>query len=46
LAGALVMELEDMVEDLHSTIGLLHQLAKLAPEIDGEDGTDVGGEDL
>jgi len=38
LAGALAMELEDVVEDLQSTLGLLHQLAELAPEDADESG--------
>jgi hypothetical protein len=41
LAGALGMELEDVVEDLHAILGLLHQLAELAPETAGEGGTDI-----
>lgn len=46
LAGALAMELEDVVEDLHATLKLLHQLAELAPEIAGESDPDVEEEDL
>jgi hypothetical protein len=45
-AGALALEWEDVVEDLQSTIGLLHQLAGLAPAIAGEGGTNVEEEDL
>lgn len=46
LAGALAMELEDVVEDLQSTLGLLHQLAELAPEFADEGGAaDVAEED-
>src|SRR5215471_17879738 len=40
LAGDLALELEDVVEDLHSTLGLLHQLAELAPEFADEGGAD------
>ena len=46
LAGALALELEDVVEDLQSTLGLLHQLAGLAPEIAGEGDANVEEEDL
>jgi hypothetical protein len=47
LAGALAMELEDVVEDLQSTLGLLHELTELAPEDAEESGAaDVEEEDL
>ena len=46
LAGALALELEDVVEDLQSTLGLLNQLAELAPEFADEGGADVEEEDL
>jgi hypothetical protein len=46
LAGALAMELEDVVADLHATLQLFHQLAELAPEIAGESGPDVEEENL
>ena len=46
LAGALAMELEDVVDDLQSTLGLLHQLTELAPEFADEGGADVEEEDL
>ena len=38
LAGTLAMELEDVVEDLQSTLGLLQQLTELAPEEADESG--------
>jgi hypothetical protein len=41
------MELEDVVEDLQSTLGLLHELTELAPEDAEESGAaDVEEEDL
>jgi hypothetical protein len=41
------MELEDVVEDLQSTLGLLQQLVQLAPEGADESGAaDVEEEDL
>ena len=46
LAGALAMELEDVVDDLQSTLGLLHPLTELAPEFADEGGADVEEEDL
>jgi hypothetical protein len=47
LAGALAMELEDVVEDLQSTLGLLQQLAELAPEdADQSNAAEVEEEDL
>jgi hypothetical protein len=47
LAGALALELEDVVEDLHSTLGLFHQLAELAPEFTDESGgVNIKEEDL
>ena len=46
LAGALALELEDVVEDLHATLGLLHQMVELAPEFTGEVGADVEEKDL
>jgi hypothetical protein len=47
LASALAMELEDVVEDLQSTLGLLQQLAELAPEdADESCAADVEEEDL
>ena len=47
LAGALAMELEDVVADLQSTLGLFQQLAELAPEGADESGAaDVEEEDL
>ena len=46
LAGALAIELEDVVDDLQSTLGLLHQLTELAPEFADEGGADVEEEDL
>ena len=47
LAGALALELEDVVENLQSTLALLQQLAELAPEDTDESGAaDVEEEDL
>jgi len=46
LADALALELEDVVEDLQSTLGLLNQLAELAPEFADEGGASVEQEDL
>jgi hypothetical protein len=40
------MEPEDVMEDLQSTLGLLHQLTELAPELADEGGADVEEEDL
>jgi hypothetical protein len=45
LAGALALELEDVLEGLQSTLGLLHQLTGLAPKIAGEGSADVEEED-
>jgi hypothetical protein len=45
LAGALALELEDVVEDLQATLGLLHQLTELAPELADEGDADVAEED-
>jgi len=45
LAGALALELGDVVEDLQVTLGLLYQLAELAPELTDEGDADVAEED-
>jgi hypothetical protein len=45
-AGALGIKLENVVEELHSTLGLLNQLAELVPEFPDGGDADVGKEPL